>query len=373
MRRPRSAALVCLLVVVALGLTACSIGDRRPLTSPIVTEDFSTRVTVTDTGLRLDNQPWWPTGFNAYQLGTDWSINEGCGAEVDLDAYFAKLPAHALTRFNLFSMFVVDKNSGLIDFGPLDAVFDAATRHRQMVLPVLAGGTGQCEDDQFKQRSWYDAGWRTQKSLGGMTFADWVRAAVTRWKDRPTIAGWELVGEPEASVCGAQGCDWQVRECPPGGDEILRSFFDDAGGLLRSLDPNRPIFAGFVGGDQCGLEGSDYLQVAGSERLDVLDFHDYGGNLTDYGPSGSDLPTRIRQASEAGKPIMVNEIGVNAGSCLDPAERARGLRTKIGQQRDAGTAGALLWAFVPDPRTRECTYDIGPSDPAWQVIADTVS
>ncbi|UVF79403.1 beta-mannosidase [Gordonia mangrovi] len=373
MSRPRSIALWCMLVVAVTGLAACSTSARPPLTSPTVIEGFTERVTVTDTGLRLDNQDWWPTGFNAYQLGTDWSVNEGCGAEVDLDAYFDRLPARALTRFNLFSMFVVDKNSGLIDFGPLDAVFDAATRHEQMVLPVLAGSTGQCEDEAFKEREWYVDGWQSQKSLGGMTFADWVRTAVTRWKGRPTIAGWELIGEPEASVCGAQGCDWQVRECPPGGAAVLRSFFDDAGALLRSIDPDRPIFSGFVGGDQCGLEGSDYREVAGSAMIDVLDFHDYGGNLSDYGPSGSDLPTRLDQAREIGKPIVVNEIGVEAGSCLDATTRARGLRIKIDQQRDAGTAGALLWAYVPDPRTGECTYDIGPDDPAWQVVADTVS
>ncbi|MEE3853149.1 beta-mannosidase [Gordonia sp. LSe1-13] len=372
MGHPRAIAFLSVIVAVTIGITGCGIGGESRIT-PSVSEDFSGRVGVTATGLRLDNRDWWPTGFNAYQLGTDWSVNRGCGAEVDLDAYFGKLPPHALTRFNLFSMFVVDKNNGLINFEPLDAVFDAATRHRQMVLPVLTGSIGECEDGQFKERAWYEDGWRTEMSLGGMTFADWLTTAVNRWKGRPTIAGWEIVGEPEASVCTARGCDWQVRACPPGGAEVLRTFFDDAGGMLHGIDPGRPIFAGFVGGDQCGLEGGDYAEVARSEHLDVLDFHDYGGNLSDYGPAGSDLPTRIRQAREVGKPIMVNEIGVDAGSCLDVTTRADGLRIKIGQQRDAGTAGALLWAYVPDPRTTECTYDIGPIDPAWQVIVDTVS
>lgn len=354
-------------------LNACGAGPRTPLSGPSATQDVSKRVTVTDAGLRLDNQDWWPTGFNAYQLGTDWSVNKGCGAEVDLDAYFAKLPPRALTRFNLFSMFVVDKASGLINFEPLDAVFDAAARHEQMVLPVLAGSTGQCEDEEFKERGWYVDGWQTQKSLGGMSFADWVRTAVTRWKDRPTIAGWELVGEPEASVCSAAGCDWQVRECPAGGSDILRSFFDHAGALLRSIDPDRPLFSGLVGGDQCGLEGADYRRVAGSTMIDVLDFHDYGSDLSVYGPAGSDLATRLDQSRDLDKPIIVNEIGITAGSCFNTTARAEALRLKIDRQREAGTAGALLWAFVPDPRTGQCTYDIGSDDPAWQVITDTVN
>ena len=32
------------------------------------------------TSLTLDGEPWWPVGLNAYQLGTDWRVNAGCGA-----------------------------------------------------------------------------------------------------------------------------------------------------------------------------------------------------------------------------------------------------------------------------------------------------
>ncbi|MGC4961588.1 beta-mannosidase [Gordonia sp. DT101] len=335
--------------------------------------DFGGRVATTDNGLLLDGHPWWPTGFNAYQLGTDWSVNRGCGAEVNLDDYFARLPPHALTRVNLYAMFVVDKKTGLVDYGPLDAVFDAATRHRQMVLPVLTGSSGDCEDGKFKDRAWYGNAWQSRKSLGGMTFADWLSTAVTRWKGRPVVAGWELVGEPEAGVCSTQGCNWQVRQCPAGGADVLRTFFDQAGERLHSIDPHRPIFSGFIGGDQCGLTGADYERVGASPQIDVLDFHDYGGGPTDYGPAGSDLPTRIQQAHTLRKPIMVNEIGITAGSCLPVATRADQFRKKLAQQRSAGTAGGLFWAFVPDPRPSECTYDIGPDDPAWKVVADTVS
>nr|WP_237421961.1 cellulase family glycosylhydrolase [Gordonia sp. SID5947] len=334
--------------------------------------DFSGRVTTTPTGLQLDGHDWWPTGFNAYQLGTDWSVNRGCGAEVDLDKYFAALPPRALTRISLFAMFAVDKTSGLVDYGPLDAVFAAAARHGQMILPVLTGSTGACEDGRFKDRSWYADGWRTKKSSGGMTFAEWMTTAVNRWKGRPTVAGWELVGEPEASICSDRGCDWQARECPGGGAAVLRTFFDEAGEQLRSIDPARPIFAGLIGGDQCGTEGDDYATVGASAQVDVLDFHDYGGGPTDYGPAGSDLPTRIEQARRLGKPIVVNEIGINAGSCLPVATRADQFRDKLSEQRAAGTAGGLLWAFVPDPRPDECTYDIGPDDPAWKVVAEKV-
>ena len=126
---------VCLLVLVVLVVAGCtsSQDSAGPTTSPQRTG----RVQATPTGLTLDKTPWWPTGFNAYQLGTDWSVNRGCGAAVNLDDYFGRLPPRALTRFNLYSSFVVDKRTGLVNFGPLDAVIAAAERHHQMLLPVL--------------------------------------------------------------------------------------------------------------------------------------------------------------------------------------------------------------------------------------------
>lgn len=70
---------------------------------------------------------------------------------------------------------------------------------------------------------------------------------------------------------------------------------------------------------------------------------------------------------------MVNEIGIEAGSCLSVTERARRFDAAITRQREAGTAGALLWSYVPDPRHQDCTYDIGPSDPAWKMLHESAS
>ena len=126
-----------------------------------------------------------------------------------------------------------------------------------------------------------------------------------------------------------------------------------------------------VGGDQCGTADDDYGRVLASPGIDVADFHDYLSAIDASGPHGSDLPARLTQARAAGKPLVVNEIGINAGSCLPIAARAARFRKIIADDRAAGVAGALLWAFVPDPRENECTYDIGPDDPAWRVVTDT--
>lgn len=357
-------------LMAALVITGCGVPDPVEVT-PSATHDFSGRVDTTDNALLLDDRTWWPAGFNAYQLGTDWSINKGCGAEVDLDRYFGALPARSLTRFNLYSSFVVSKDGGL-DFAPLDAVFAAANRHDQLVLPVLSGSSGDCEDGVFKDRDYYTDGWRSRIGVGGLTFARWMSIAVSRWRGERSVVGWELVGEPEASVCGSSGCEFSDRSCPPGGAQVLRTFFDTAGAELRRIDSARPIFAGFTGGDQCGLAGTDYLTVGASDGLDVLDFHDYRDS-EGVPPAHSSLATRLNQARQLGKPLMLNEVGVKAGSCLSTGQRAVRLHSRVTDERIAGAAGALFWGFVPDPRTTQCTYDIGYGDPAWQVVSELIN
>ncbi|MGW6035501.1 beta-mannosidase [Gordonia terrae] len=372
-RRTTKRALTVLLTAIVVALLCLAGCARTPDPGPPRSTQ-SHRASATPDGLMLDGKPWWPAGFNAYQLSTDWSVNRGCGAQVDADGYFAKLPPRALTRFNLYSVFAVDKRSGLLDFGPIDRVFAAAARHRQMVLPVLTGGSGDCEDERFKERDFYVDGWRTDERVGGLSYAEWIEIAVTRWHDEPSIAGWELVGEPEASECGATSCDWRYRTCPADATAVLRSFFDQAGAHLRDFDADRPIFSGLVGGDQCGLAGPGFTAVGRSAGLDVLDFHDYRSDVDpESGPAGSNLRARLEQARELGKPLVVNEIGIHAGSCGSVASRAQQFETIIARHRAAGVAGALLWSFVPDPRGTECTYDIGPNDPAWNVVRENAS
>ncbi|MFF0817781.1 beta-mannosidase [Rhodococcus sp. NPDC003318] len=329
------------------------------------------RVGTDGTGLTLDGQPWWPLGLNAYQLATNWSINRGCGAQVDLDAYFSSLPRTTITRFNAFSALATDKYTGAVDFAPIDAVFAAAERHGQLVIPVLAAQDGACENDVFKQRDWYSTGWQQTATGMTMSFADWVDTAVERWRGSPALAAWELVGEPETSVCPGGNCDFANRVCPSDAAAVLRTFMDQAGDRVRALDPDRLITAGLTGGGQCGTQGDEYQHVGASPNVDVLQYHDYyADGIPLPGDQWNGLARRIEQAEAVDKPLLVAEIGQSAGGCLSYAQRAADIETKIVGQHAAGTAGALLWSFVPDPRPTECTFDIGPGDPLFDLLAD---
>lgn len=328
------------------------------------------RVAVIDGAITLDGAPWWPSGFNAYQLGTNWDVNEGCGAQVDLDRYFGSLPPHSLTRFNAFAALARNTRTGAQDFRPIDAVFAAAERHDQLVVAVLASGEGACEDSVFKDHQWYAGGWTaTQSRSGFLPYARWLDTAAARWGRSPALAGWELVGEPEPSVCADDRCLWQQRSCPPDAAATLRSFFDTAGSRLRAIDPDTPIWEGVAGGGQCGTRGDDYTLVARSPSIDIVELHDYGppGVALPGDPSGG-VQRRLEQAAALGKPLVVAEMGQLAGSCRPLAARANDLTGKVQMQRRAGAAGVLFWAYVPDPRLSDCTMDIGPQDPLFVAL-----
>ncbi|MEV6275162.1 beta-mannosidase [Nocardia sp. NPDC051832] len=327
-----------------------------------------------DTELLLRGAPWWPSGFNAPQIATNYAINYGCGAEVDLDEFFGKLPRNSLTRFAMFQALAVNKSTGELDFRAADAVFAAAQRHGQLVLPVLIPQNGDCDDEVFKQRDWFVRGWTEYRPIAGravMSPRDWVRTAVERWRSSPMVAGWTVIGEPEPSNCAGSTCEERRRTCPGDAAQVLRAFMDESGALVRALDPQRLIFAGFLGGGQCGTVATEFEFVGAALNVDVLEYHDYSdGDVALPGGRRNGLATRIVQARALRKPLLVAEIGIPAGSCLPVAERRDYLAAKLAAQRDAGTAGALFWAFVPDPRPDQCTLDIGPDDPLWAVVAE---
>lgn len=305
--------------------------------------------------LRLDGEPWWPTGVNAYQLGTDWSINAGCGAMVDLDAYFGSRPPGSVTRFNVFQQLAVNKHSGEIDFRALDRVFAAAERANQLVIPVLGAQDGACGNEKYKDHDWYTTGWKEAADFP-LSYAEWLSTAVKRWADSRSVAAWELIGEPEAGECSASGCELADRRCPADATTVLRTWVDRASAIVRHADPRHLVTIGLIGGDQCGSAGEGFARISASPGLDFVQFHDYE-------------PTPFLDKRLAGKhkPILIAETGVRAGSCLSLTDRADQLAERMDRYRELGAAGALLWAFVPDPRLGECTYDIGPADPVLDI------
>lgn len=318
--------------------------------------------------LRVDGTARPITGVNAYQLATLWSVNAGCGGQVDdLDAFFAALPPRALVRFWAFRSMAVDRTTHQVTFSALDRVFAAAARHGILLLPVLSDQAGTCDDAHWHDAAWYRSGYRSVfnddgRGLTTMSLWDWLHLVVPRYAASPALGGWELVNEPESTNCDAPysgGTCYGHGACPAGAADTLRQFFDSAGGELKRLDPRHLLFLGVIGGSQCGVAGTGYASLLASPAVDVATYHDYGNDNTAL---PAELSTRLRQAADADKPLLTEEVGIHSGpGCATEAARSQLLEAKLRRQLAAGDSGSLVWDMVVT-RADGCNDDLAPTD-----------
>jgi hypothetical protein len=335
-----------------------------------------------DPHLTLGGKPYAAIGVNAYELATDWGVNNGCGPMVSdgaMDAFFSSLPPGTLVRFWAFQgTMATNAQTGQIDWAPLDRVFASAARYGQLLIPVLTGQGGSCDGGQWQDPPWYEGGFTQaddNPSLGQgatpLSYWSYVQQIVARYAGSPALGMWEPVSEAEASTCPAayQGPNCEGHQTCP--DEqtaaiALRHFFDVVGAEIHTLDPAHLVESGLLGSGQCGTVGPDYEYVSASPGIDVLSYHDYYP-ATDAvgGDQFNGLGVRFAQAAALGKPIIGGEVGVLAGSgtgCIGDPQRVTDVAAKVHAQLAAGSSGVLLWDWVPG-LTQPCDWDIAPGDP----------
>ncbi|MGH9065691.1 MAG: beta-mannosidase [Acidimicrobiales bacterium] len=360
------------------GLTphaARHIAARRATPASVVPSGFVTR---SGAQLELDGRPLRLVGVNAYELATLWSVNKGCGGQIDdLGALFASLPPHSVVRFWAYQAQAVDWRAGTIDFGPIDRVVAAAAAHHDELIVTLSDQSGTCDDGHWHDQAWYDGGYKKVwnddgRGLDHLSFSDWMKLIVNRYKGSPAVGMWELVNEPEASDCApgfhGSACYGHLA-CPPGAARSLRSFFDTVGAELERIDQRHLLASGAIGGGQCGMAGPDFSYVNASPAVDVLTYHDYGAD-------GQAMPTPLAEDLAAAralhKPLVDEEVGIagsgTGGTCDSLAGRAGQLRAKADAAFRAGAAGFLPWDWVGNG-AGGCQYDVLPGDPALGMLA----
>ena len=337
-------------------------------------------VTSVGTSLLLNGKKHVFTGVNAYELGTWWDVNPGCGSQVDnLDAMFSSLPAHSLVRFWAFQSLAVNKHTHTWDFTALDRVFNAAAAHGDYLIATLSDQAGTCDGDYWHNDAWYKGGYQTLHESDGQgrnitSFSGWVNKVVPRYRNNAALGMWELVNEPEASNCNSGYTGSQCfghNPCPSDAASSLRSFFDTMGARLHSLDSRHLVATGLIGKGQCGSAGSAYKYVSASKGVDVLTYHDYGDEVQP--PLPTDLATAVTASKALGKPLVTEEAGMTAApsgvTCSRTlAGRATQVVTDINAQVAAGVAGYLAWDWTPVANSG-CSLDIGPNDPLLSALA----
>jgi hypothetical protein len=338
------------------------------------------------THLTLNGAIYHFTGVNAYEAGTQWGVNTGCGpqlSDADLNSLFASLPPNSLVRFWAFQGTIgTNVYTHELDWAPIDRVFAAAAAHGQRLVVVLTSQSGGCDGGNWKNPAWYQGGFKAPVGSSGYTtdtgqdplsYWTYLQDIVSRYANSPALGMWEPISEAEASTCPSQfqGPDcYGHATCPDESSSAsaLRSFFDTVGAEIHALDPRHLVESGLLGGGQCGTQGADYQYVSASPGIDVLSYHDYYGPVAVGGDQWNGLGVRLAQAAALNKPIIGGEVGLNADSaagCMSLTSRNALFQAKTASQVAAGSSGLLAWDWVPTP-AGTCNTDISPTDPLMQ-------
>jgi mannan endo-1,4-beta-mannosidase len=344
-------------------------------------------VSRTGTALTLNGLPYRFTGVNAYEAATYWGVNAGCGqmlTDQDLANLFAQsLKSGQVVRFWAFQALATNYTTKQRDWTGIDRVINAAAAYGVKVIPALSGESGGCDDNHWKDVSWYSGGYMNVyddlnqwPASTPVSFWQYMHEFLNRYSSNPTIAMIELVSEPGPADYSGGPCSESDAK------NTLRSFYDTVGVEAKKIDPNHLFESGQQGVGQCGQQDQgcttsswtscaahDYEYVLQSNGVDVASYHDYGSDAI---PVPNYLAESIPQAAADGKPLIVGEAGIDAqanlSGCMALSDRANNINFKVSGQFTAGVSGVVIWNWVPGGAGTACIYNFIVGDPVLPVL-----
>jgi mannan endo-1,4-beta-mannosidase len=352
--------------------------------SPIPPETAAAYITKKGPQLYLNGKPYVFTGVNAYSAATLHGINSGCGEQIaDLESLFSSLRPNSVVRiWGWQGSMVTNTTTKQLDWSGLDRVLMTAAKYGQRVIISLSDQAGVCDDGVWKDAAWYSGGFMQVSNPTGTTprsYWDFMQEIVTRYKDSPTIAMWEVMNEPETSGClpGYSGSEcWGHQTCVDhtAAANSLRYFFDTVGKKMKDIDHNHLIESGVMGGGQCGADNRNYTYIHESPYIDVASYHDYEhADSPMPGDQWNGLQVRLDQMKAIQKPLIIGEAGMlaqdNSSSCMNFASRRDKIAAKMSAQFSAGIAGYIPWDWT-GVNKGVCNYDIPVTDPMVSLLHD---
>lgn len=234
------------------------------------------------------------------------------------------------------------------DFSYLDKVLALARANGVRLVCVLENQWGDCTQGGIKDDAWFSKGY--SKPYGyPLSFPDYVDAIVTRYKNDPAVAMWQVMNEAK---------NYQ-------NPKLMRAFLIDMARFIKSRDPRHLVSSG--GALQCwqGAQGAaDFESYADDSSIDVLDFHQYEDDTIAW----TDCQQSALQAAKAlNKPLMIGEIGIKSSS-FNAKKRADLFAAKAQEAAKRGVAGLLIWSINLPGLPNFDGYDLFPGEPSTATL-----
>jgi beta-galactosidase/beta-glucuronidase len=293
-------------------------------------------VTASDEALVLNGEDVFLLGVNTHYL-----MDEEF-PEAQSDAALSDLEAAGVNAIRVWFFHDEDPER-------FERLLDRAGEHGLAVVVTLA-------DNVFKGRDWF---------FGEEDEEDYrphVARTVARFRDRPEIAVWELINEPN---CGNGGYD----------DDCLKRIRDwlvMAARIVREADPCRPISTGMIGAGNFDSEHANYRLTHSKDEIDLASVHRATDQEWD---TASDLA--------GGEPIFFGEVydrAYDAGcNPLGPSalnDRAERVKADVRAAVADGVDGYFLWDYAAGTIRRTngdakhyCSeFGYAGDDPVWSKL-----
>ncbi|KAL0578392.1 hypothetical protein V5O48_003613 [Marasmius crinis-equi] len=296
------------------------------------------------TTVRGFNEVTSPNGLPYYQRwsGSTATVNTGADGLRNFDNVIAAAKANGIRL-------IVALTNNWADYGGMDVYVN------QIV------GQGQPHDLFYTNTNVINA------------FKKYISTFVGRYKNEPTILGWELANEPRCK--GTTGTTSGT--CTT---QTITKWATNISAYIKSIDSNHLVAIGDEGffnkpGNPSypyqGGEGIDFDANLKISSIDFGTFHSYPipwGQTSD--PTGWGVQWILDHATSqkaANKPVLIEEYG------LDSSAQASAYASWLSTVISSGLTGDLIWQagsiLSNGQRTSDDGYAIFPDDPVYPILA----
>jgi len=238
--------------------------------------------------------------------------------------------------------------AGGVDYANFERVIAAARQAGVRLIFVLENHYADCSEGPTRDDAWYAGGHRSPYGSYALSFPDYARRVVARFRDEPTILAWEIMHE-------ARGEDFDSMS-------VLATDLTDA---IDETDPNHLIVLGTDNGDSPATSRTsdppNFTILHGHPAIDLIDSHDFYDDtpLTDAQREVSELAVALD------KPVFAGATAVSTADESPEAlvTRAEIVEAKLEAALDSGFAGFLVYDYFPDWTTPGSRFDARPDDP----------